>query len=127
MKKLSIIILCFFSCNFSDKTETAVGVIKECIREGVIQDQLQEYEPDIELCICNAINVYCGTDFDTSVNQWWYDIQDWVNLEKTNYNSLLSLSTALIDEGKKMEDELSKKLIYYANEWINEDILKIRN
>ena len=127
MKKLSIIILCFFSCNVADKTDIAVGVIKECIREGVIQDQLQEYEPDVELCICNAINMYCDTDFDTSVNQWWYDIQDWVKLEKTNYNTLFSLSTALIDEGKKMEDELSKELIYYANEWINEDVLKIRN
>ena len=126
-KTLLISLLYLLSCDMIDNTEATVGDIKECIREAKVQEELREYEPDVEGCICDAINMYCGTSFDTNLNQWWYDMQDWAKSDTNNYNTLLALSTALIDEGKKMEDALSKELIMCGNEWINEDILKIRN
>jgi len=124
MKKLFLIIsILLLSCSITDNTSKYVNQIKECIKVGLVQKVAREFEPDVEGCICDAINAYCGTDFNTDTPRWWDNIQDWATSE-VNKNKLLLLSEALIEEGKKMEDIESEELIRVGKRWINKDILK---
>ena len=75
-----------------------------------------------EICFSEAINKYCGTSFDVTKNQWWYDMQNWVKSSKSNFDKLSRLSELLKKEAK---DKGSKDLKWIAFEAIDEDILLI--
>jgi len=75
-----------------------------------------------EICFSKAINKYCGTSFDVTKNQWWYDMQNWAKSSKSNFDKLSRLSELLKKEAK---DKGSNDLKWIAFEAIDEDILLI--
>ena len=112
MKKLFYLTLFtvgFFSC--TDRTDICVSQIKDCINNKTGGG---------EECMSKAVNQYCGTDFDPSTNQWWYDMQSWVKESESNKNKLIKLSAKLKEEAT---DKGYKELRWVAEEAIDEDLL----
>ena len=100
-------LLFIYSC--TDKASICIEEIKICL-----SDKLGEE------CFSKSVNKYCGTNFDTSKNQWWYDMQDWAKESETNKNKLIQLSKSLNDEATKLMNKDLKR----ASRAIEEDILK---
>ena len=111
MKKLlylTLLIIGLMSC--TDSADVCVNQIKDCI-------DTKSYP---EECISKALNQYCGTDFNTSRNEWWYEMKDWAKKSKKNKEKLITLSEKLKEEAK---DKGYKKLRLVAEEAIDNDIL----
>ena len=97
-KSLVISSLLFIS-SCTDKTSICIEEIKICL-----SDKLGEE------CFSKSVNKYCGTNFDPSKNQWWYDMQNWAKESETNKNKLIQLSKSLNDEATKLMNKDLKEI-----------------
>jgi len=110
MRSLLIILLLvpmigLVSCG--NKTDGCIKKIKLCILEGD------------EQCLANAINEYCGVEFDTSKNKWWEEIAFWAGESDLNKQKIIMLASDIKDEGAKLSSQDLNKI----SQMISEDIV----
>jgi hypothetical protein len=110
MKTLLLILLLtpmigFVSCG--NKTDVCIKKIKLCILENN------------EQCFSNAVNEYCGVEFDTSKNKWWQEIAFWAGESASNKQKLIILASDIKNEATK----LSSQELNEIAEMISEDIV----
>lgn len=90
-----------------NKTDDCIKKIKLCILEGD------------EQCLSNAINEYCGVEFDTSKNKWWEEIALWAGESDVNKQKLIMLVSDMKDEAAKLSNRDLNKI----SKMISEDIV----
>ena len=102
---LLVPMICFVSCG--NKTNVCIKKIKLCILEND------------EQCFSNAVNEYCGVEFDTSKNKWWEEISFWAGESSSNKQKLIILASDIKDEATK----LSSQELNEISKMISEDIV----